>query len=85
MEQSRAQKQAEKLKASQDEVKKEDFLIQQCFKGKIGEDALKILKKLFYDRISFKRGEPDYTAFREGQRDVCGFIIEAIERGRHDI
>ena len=44
-----------------------------------GSDALKQLKKLFYDRPSYVKGDPYHTAFKEGQRDVVGYIIECIE------
>lgn len=59
---------------------KEDYRVAKCFEGSEGEVGLLILKRLFYDRPSYVQGDPYHTAFREGQRDVVGYIIEAIER-----
>lgn len=50
-----------------------------CFGLPAGQDALKHLKRLFYDRSSFVKGDPYHTAFKEGQRDVIGYIIECVD------
>lgn len=77
--QSREQKREQKLKALQDDLEREAYVIRQCFTGEKGKEALKILCKLFYDRPSYARGDQYHTAFREGQRDVCGYINQAME------
>lgn len=77
----RRQQQKDKLKDIRDRQNQDEFAISEAFKGAHGEKALKILEELFYERPSYTRGEPNHTAFREGQRDVVGYIKEAIARG----
>jgi hypothetical protein len=48
----------------------------------ISEEALMILKSTFYDQPAFRPSDPQphTTVYRAGQRDVVGFIMEAIDR-----
>lgn len=66
-------------------VQQENSLLHSVFTTPGGVRALEILDKYFYDRPSYNPSEPQpyHTFFREGQRDVVGFIREAIEAARN--
>ena len=42
------------------------------------------LQLLFYHRSSFVKGDPYHTSFKEGQRDVIGFINECMVMVREE-
>jgi hypothetical protein len=48
------------------------------FKEGAGEKVLLELTGLYYDRISYTRGDPYETAYKEGQRSVLEFILRKI-------
>lgn len=75
-------KRQDKLNNLRKEAEKEDHILAECFKGSNGEKTLDILKELFYDRPSYVQGDAYHTAFREGQRDVVGYIVQAIDTKR---
>ena len=60
----------------------EDKILYDAFNKGSGIAALKILSMYFYEMPSYRPTEPQpyHTFFREGQRDVVGFIKEAIRR-----
>ena len=64
------------------ELEKEERCLGRIFTTPDGKRALQILERDFYDRPSYVRSEPQpyHTFYREGQRDVVGFIKETIER-----
>jgi hypothetical protein len=61
----------------------EDIVIRDTFSTSSGQVVLEILKRDYYNRPDYNSKEPQpfHTFFRSGQRDVVGFIIEAVERG----
>ena len=70
-------KRAEKLLKHQQELAAENKCVADCFMTPSGVECLKLLRKLFYDRPSYQKGDAYHTAFREGQRDVVGYIMQA--------
>ncbi len=68
-----------KQRKAAEEVHKIEKKIGIAFALPSGEEALKHLRRLFYDRGSFVKGDPYHTAFKEGQRDVVGYIIECVD------
>lgn len=48
------------------------------FGKETGESVLLELTSLYYDRISYTKGDPYETAFKEGQRSVIEFILRKI-------
>ena len=50
--------------------------VQRMCIGPNGEEGLKALRKLFFDVKAYTKGDPYHTSFKEGQRDVVGFMIE---------
>lgn len=61
----------------------EDKIMWAVFSTPQGKQALDILKENFYDRPSYVKTEgpqPHQTIYREGQRDVVGWIMLAIDR-----
>ena len=74
--------QEEKLKSIGGSVEREEAILKQCFTGINGEKALKLLRRDFYDKRSYSKGDPHHTAFREGQRSVVGQIIEITKGER---
>ncbi len=68
-------------------VEEEDKCLARIFTSHEGKKVLKILESYFYDRPSYNRVEPQpyHTFYREGQRDVVGFIKEALERCQTEI
>jgi len=53
--------------------------IGRLFMSPAGKEVMGILDKQFYHSISFTPGDPDMTAFREGQRDMVQIIRTAIK------
>jgi hypothetical protein len=53
--------------------------IGRLFLSSVGQNVLEIFNKLFYNSISFTPGEPDMTAFKEGQRDIVQIIRQAVK------
>lgn len=51
-----------------------------CFTTEAGEQVLADLKKRFGRRRSFVAGQPDTTAFNDGQRDVYLMVLSHIDR-----
>ncbi len=45
-----------------------------------GAHVLDDLVEKFYKQTSFVRGEPDTTAYKEGQRSVVIYCLDRIER-----
>lgn len=43
-----------------------------------GEQVLLELTSLYYDRISYTKGDQFETAFKEGQRSVIEFILRKV-------
>ena len=60
----------------------EDRLVNSVFSSSAGVKVLDILTREFYARPSYNASEqqPFATFFREGERNVVGFIKEVIER-----
>lgn len=61
---------------------KQDSILVKFFTSPGGQQALAVLDELFYDRPSYNKHEPNqpyHTFYREGQRDVVGFIHERIK------
>ena len=61
---------------------REDLIVADAFSNDKGLKALGILSKLFYERPSYNPNElqPYHTFYREGQRDVVGFVKETLVR-----
>ena len=72
----------EKILKQQQEMAAENRCVAECFATPNGKECLALLRKLFYDRPSYQKGDAYHTAFREGQRDVVGYIRQAI--GEHN-
>lgn len=53
--------------------------------GPNGQEGLKALRELFFDVKSYTRADPYHTAFKEGQRDVVGFMLECVEEAADEI
>lgn len=69
-----------------DVVAKENAIIGQVFDGPLGEQALNILRQYFYDRPMYTPKEPNQpyqTIYKNGQRDVVGWIMSAIDAYHH--
>lgn len=62
----------------QEEYKNRIKMFKRVFDTQDGKDVLKYLEDKYYHRKSYLKGEPDHTAFREGQRDVVAEIREYI-------
>lgn len=64
------------------DLEKEERRLARLFTSHDGKEVLKNLERDFYDRPSYIRHEPQpyHTFYREGQRDVVGFIKETIEK-----
>ena len=56
----------------------ENELYSETFKTPPGEKVLLELTSLYYDRLSYTRGDTHETAFREGQRSVVEFILRKL-------
>lgn len=65
----------EKVVITEDDVK---YVGQVMAKGP-GEKVLGILNLTFGSRLSYTRGEPEHTAFLEGQKSVLQFIENAVK------
>lgn len=62
------------------EINESDFLkIGRLFSSPAGREVLEILNKVFYNTVSFTPGQPDVSAFKEGQRDIVQ-IFRAAEK-----
>ena len=44
-----------------------------------GEKILVILRQIFGSRLSYTRGEPEHTAFLEGQKSVIQFVENTVK------
>lgn len=69
-----------KIDALQKQALAEDRIIYDAVNTQQGKEMLKVFRKLFYDRPSYVDGNSHKTAFREGQRDVVGLMLEAQKR-----
>lgn len=67
----------EEKQALLDKATKEDLIIGQALCT--NEKAIEILELLFYDRPSYVKGDPYDTCYREGQRDVVGYLRECVK------
>jgi len=55
------------------------------FTSEIGERVLEDLKKFCgYNDPCYMRGEPDFTAFKLGQRNVCLRILSFLEYSKEE-
>lgn len=63
-----------KSKMQPDDINK----IKKAFTTPIGEKALEVLNRVFYNTISFHIGDPHKTSFNEGHRDVVQFINNCV-------
>jgi hypothetical protein len=61
---------------------RQDAIITRAFQSHEGQEALKVLRLLFYDKSTYVRGDSYHTAYQEGLRDVVGFILDAINEGK---
>lgn len=53
------------------EIPEKDYeILGKVFTSKLGEDALEVLNRHFYNTISFTPGDTHVSAFKEGQRDI---------------
>lgn len=69
------------LTSGEEVVRQQDKAVALAFIGPNGQDALKVLKQLFFDRPDYVRGDTHHTAFQAGQRDVIGYIQQCMEGG----
>jgi len=62
------------------------IIYRRVFKGeKDGALIFADMRKRFSDRLSFKAGAPDETAFREGQRSVIKWLESQIEEDEANV
>lgn len=61
---------------------KEVILLGQVLENGPGKRVREILHKTFTERLSYTRGEPEHTAFLEGQKSVLQFIDNAVKAAR---
>lgn len=55
----------------------------ETFSSEPGMAVLKDMRSIYYDRQSYVPGDPDQTAFREGQRSVVFEILSALKSSKH--
>jgi len=70
------------MKAEEDRDKKLLEIEQEysaAFESVSGKKVLEDMRKSFGDRLSYQKGDPYETAFREGQRDVYLRILYLME------
>lgn len=82
----RALERQAKVEAARAEQLQEDKAIYLAFSSPNGKKALQIMEERYYKRPSYDPNlpQPYHTFFREGQRQVVGFIHECIERIRKE-
>lgn len=76
------------LEDDKDSVAKENAIIAQTFSGPTGERALEILRAYFYDRPMYtpkEDNQPFQTIYKNGQRDVVGWIMNAIDNHNYPV
>lgn len=73
-----------KIKQPDDGLIKREVALGHLFDSPQGQDALELLAELYYDRPSYVPGDPHHTSFKEGQRDVVGYIKQCINLGGGD-
>jgi len=63
-------------------TEEEDRILYDCFSTEQGRKALTLLRELFYDRPSYlpDHPHPHHTVYKEGQRDVIGFIMIVMDK-----
>ncbi len=61
-------------------IDKNNHLFLKVFKSPDGDAVLQDLFDKHYKYTSFVRGEPETTAFKEGQRSVVIYCLDRIER-----
>jgi len=66
--------QTEKVVVTQDDVR----IVGQVLASPPGQKAKAVLARTFGSRLSYTRGEPEHTAFLEGQKSVIQFIENAV-------
>ncbi len=76
----RVARRQERHKKAKLRVNTEEKAIYLCFASPNGQQALKVLRKLFYDNNQYIKGDPYHTHVKLGQRDVIGYIIETVEK-----
>lgn len=70
-----------KLAKAEELLKEEAEVILQTFRTAPGKKLLKMLIALFYDKPSYRLGGDTHDmAFREGQRDIVGYLKEQMEK-----
>ncbi len=70
----------DKAAKRQAQIDKNNHLFLRVFKSPDGAGILQDLMDKHYKYTSFVRGEPETTAFNEGQRSVVIYILERISR-----
>ncbi len=73
-------KRQEKIHQILKERSKEDRVIFEAMNTVQGKALLVLLRELFFDQPSFVADNMYRTAFKEGQRDVVGFLVEGSKR-----
>lgn len=66
-------------------AKNQEKAVRLMCSGPNGEEGLKVLRELFFDVKSYTRSDPYHTAFKEGQRDVVGYLIECSEEAADEV
>lgn len=61
------------------QISDKDFeTLGRLFSSKLGQEALDVLVRNFYDTISFTPGDTHTTAFKEGQRDIVQVLYQSV-------
>lgn len=80
-----AQVKQQELAQKAEQAEKQEKAVRLMCSGPNGEAGLKVLRELFFDIKSYTRSDPYHTAFKEGQRDVVGFMIECAEEAADEV
>lgn len=65
----------ERVLVNADDARKLGLLL----KSQAGKEIKDILDRTFGSRLSYTRGEPEHTAFLEGQKSLLGFMENAVK------
>lgn len=62
-----------------------EFYWQVFHMNKDGKQVLEELCRLFYDKPSYSKGEPEHTAYNEGRKAVLHHILLKLEQSQSQI
>ena len=76
--QSLAERQ-QKQRDAIERAKQEDAKVAQMVETPAGQEGMKVLSEMFYDRSCHTPGDPYSTAFKDGQRSVVLYLKQCKE------